>query len=444
MYRRSVTALIGACLALSGLAAGLDIADNWPTWRGPTPNGVALKGSPPTQWSETENVKWKVDLPGLSSSTPIVWGDKLFIQTAVPTADESKPAKPEAAPEGRRRGPPSGPTPTSPWKFNVVCMDRNTGEIIWEKTAREEVPHEGHHPTGSHASYSPVTDGEKLWVSFGSRGLYCYDFDGNQLWNADLIQMKIRNRFGEGSSPALAGDTVIVVQDHEGQSKIYAFDKNTGKKRWEKDRQEMTSWATPLTLEFNGQWQIIATATRRITSYDAQSGDVIWECGGMTLNAIPTPVYGFGNVYCTSGFRGSALKAIELGHTGDLTDTDAIIWEVEQGTPYVPSPLLYGDKIYVNSGNRAVISCYNAETGKPYFVDEKLDGLRTVYASPVGAGGHIYFVDREGEFAVIKHSDTLEVVANNKLDDVFDASPVIIGDEMYLKGAKSLYCIASQ
>lgn len=164
----------------------------------------------------------------------------------------------------------------------------------------------------------------------------------------------------------------------------------------------------------------------------------------MTLNAIPTPVHGFGNVYCTSGFRGSALKAIELGHTGDLSDTDAIKWEVEQGTPYVPSPLLYADKLYVNSGNKAEISCYNAETGKPYFVDQRLDGMSTLYASPVGAGGHVYFADRKGNFMVIKHADTFEVVATNALDDVFDASPVIIGDVMYLKGAKSLYCIASQ
>lgn len=443
MLFRGCAVLACAMLAISGMAAALDVADNWPTWRGPTPNGIALKGNPPVNWSETENVKWKVELPGLSSSTPIIWGDKLFIQTAMPSAEEPKPAQPEASAEGRRRrGPPRGPAPTVPWKFNVVCMDRNTGEVLWEKTSREEVPHEGHHPTGSHASYSPVTDGEKLWASFGSRGLHCYDLDGNHEWSVDLLQMKIRNRFGEGSSPALAGDAVIVVQDHEGQSKIHAFNKATGEKLWEKDRQEMTAWATPLAIEHDGTYQVITTATRRIISYDAKSGDVIWECGGMTLNAIPTPVHGFGNVYCTSGFRGSALKAIELGHTGDLTDTDAIKWELESGTPYVPSPLLYGNRLYVNEGNRASISCYNAETGEPYFQDQKIEGLRTVYASPVGAGDHVYFVDREGNFAVIKSSDKYELVASNKLDDGFDASPVVIGDVMYLKGLKHLYCIA--
>lgn len=443
MRMRGLALLFGAvCLTLSGAAVGLDAADNWPTWRGPTPNGIAVKGNPPVEWSESENVKWKVPLPGQTSSTPIIWGDKLFIQTAVPTAEEA-PAAEEAEQEGRRRrGPPSTGTPETPWKFNVVCMDRNTGEIIWEQTAREAIPHEGHHPTGSFAPYSPVTDGEKLWASFGSRGMYCYDLDGNQLWSADLVEMKTRNSFGEGSSPALAGDVVIVVQDHEGQSMIHAFNKDTGEKIWEKERQEMTAWATPLAIEHEGTYQVITTATRRIMSYDAKTGDVIWECGGMTLNAIPTPVHGFGMVYCTSGFRGSALKAIELGHTGDLTDTDAVKWELEDGTPYVPSPLLYGDKLYVNDGNRATISCYNAETGAPYYQDQRLDGMRTVYASPVGAGDHVYFGDRDGNFTVIKNSDSFEPVATNHLDDVFDASPVVVGDVMYLKGLKSLYCIA--
>jgi outer membrane protein assembly factor BamB len=430
-----------AALLCSGLAAGLDAADNWPTWRGPTPNGIAVKGDPPTQWSETENIKWTAPVPGQSSSTPIIWGDKLFIQTAVPTGDE--PAAEEAPQQGRRRGPPSTPAPGSPLKFNVVCMDRNTGEILWEKTAREAVPHEGHHPTGSFAAYSPVTDGEKLWASFGSRGLHCYDLDGNHLWSEDLLQMQTRNRFGEASSPALAGDVVVVVQDHEGQSKIFGFNKDTGEKLWEKDRQEITSWATPLAIEHDGRYEVITTATRRITSYDANTGETIWECGGMTLNAIPTPVHGFGMVFCTSGFRGSALKAIELGNTGDLTDTAAVKWEVDQDTPYVASPMLYGDKLYLTADLNPVISCYNAETGEPHYVGQRIDGLSRVYASPIGAGGHVYLADREGNVVVLKHGDEFEVVAQNKLDDVFDASPVVVGDAIYLKGAKNIYCIAA-
>ena len=254
--------------------------------------------------------------------------------------------------------------------------------------------------------------------------------------------MRTRNSFGEGSSPALAGDAIVVLMDHEGDSKIFAFNKITGEPLWERNREEATSWSTPVAVEVGGRVEIITSATDRIRSYDAKTGEIIWHCEGVTLNAIPTPVLGFGNVYCTSGFRGSALKAIELGHTGDLSDTDAIKWEVDRGTPYVASPLLYGDRIYVTSSLRPRLSCYDAVTGEAYFVEENLKGLGTIYASPVGAANRIYLPDRNGVVIVIKKSDTLEVIATNTLDDGFDASPVIIGDTIYLKGNKNLYCIA--
>jgi outer membrane protein assembly factor BamB len=254
--------------------------------------------------------------------------------------------------------------------------------------------------------------------------------------------MRTKLMFGEGSSPALAGDTLIVVMDHEGDSFIYALDKETGKTIWKKPRDERTTWATPIVVEVSGKMQVIANATKRVRSYDLETGDLIWECGGQTGNVIPSPVSGFGKVFCASGFRGNALQAIELGHTGDLTGSDAISWQVDKATPYVPSPLLYGDKIYVCSGNKAVISCYQAETGKPYFVKRKLESLGEIFASPVGAAGRVYFVGRKGVTKVIKLSDDFEVLATNTLDDEFDSSPAIVGDELFLKGKQRLYCIA--
>ena len=429
----------GGLSAVGAFAESPD--DYWPAWRGPQLNGVAPTGDPPVTWSETENIKWKVKLPGKGSSTPVVWGNKMFIQTAVSTAEET--AAPEQ-PRPRRRGPPRGITPKAPYKFNLVCLDRGTGEVLWERTVREEIPHEGHHPTGSFASYSPVTDGEHVWASFGSRGLYCFDLDGNQKWSTELIQMRKKMTFGEGSSPALAGDAIIVVMDHEGDSKIAAFNKDTGDLVWETDRQEGTSWATPLPVRVGGSLQVITCATSMIRSYDAKTGDLIWQRGGLTANVIPSPVVGFGNVYCTSGFRGYALMAIELGHTGDLADSDAVVWEVDRATPYVASPLLYGDKIYVTDHLRPVLSCYEAETGRPVFEDRKLIGLKQIYASPVGAGGRIYIAGREGTTIVLNHSNSFEVLATNVLDEGFDASPVVIGDELYLKGGNHLYCIAHQ
>lgn len=430
------------------LANAESAADHWPNWRGPTGNGIALKGNPPTTWSETENIKWKIELPGTGSSTPVVWGDKMFFQTAVSTAPPKAVSVPEPAAEpqeGRRRrgGPPSSPKPDAPYKFNLVCIDRTNGEILWERTVIEATPHEGHHASANFAPYSPVTDGQHVWASFGSRGLYCFDLDGNQVWSADLIEMNKRMQFGEGSSPALAGDVVVVLLDHEGESKIAAFNKDTGKLAWESERQERTSWTTPVAVQVGDTLQVVTSATNFVRSYDAKTGDLIWQCKGQTLNTIPTPLIGFGNVYCTSGFRGHALQAIKLdGANGDITDTDSIVWEVDHGTPYVASPILYDDRIYLLADLKAVLSCFDAKTGKPLFDGERLPGLKQIYASPVGAGGHVYIPDRDGTTMVIKKSDTLEIVATNVLEDGFDASPVVIGDELYLKGNKYLYCIA--
>ena len=441
------TLILGAlCVGLACAGAQADTADdNWPTWRGPTGNGVALKGAPPTTWSESENIKWKISLPGSGLSTPVVWGNKMFIQTAAPTAEEPPPPQAEEGDgerQGRRRRGRGMRQPTVPWAFNVVCIDRRNGEVLWEKTAVEAVPHEGHHPTNSFASYSPVTDGKLLWVSFGTRGLFCYDLDGKKIWSANLPELATRNGFGEGSSPGLAGDAIIVLADQQSGSKVLAFNKNTGAPLWEKERDEVTSWATPLAVEVDGKLQVIIPATKLTRSYDAKTGDLIWQCAGQTVNVIPSPVLGFGRVYCTSGYRGSSLQAIELGRTGDLTETDAIAWHVDEATPYVASPLLYDDKIYVTADLDAVISCYNAETGAPIFVEQELAGMEGVYASPVGAGGHVYVAGRGGTTTVLKHGEGFEVVAQNVLDDNFDASPVVIGDELYLKGIENLYCIA--
>ena len=227
-------------------AAGAD--SYWPTWRGPAATGTAAQGNPPVTWSESENIKWKVEIPGKGHSSPVIWGDKLFLQTAIDTgqakAAEMQPAQPPAAAKGGRGGM-STPTPKTVHKFDLLCLDRSTGKILWEKTAIEAVPHEGHQPTGTFASYSPVTDGKYIWASFGSRGLYCYDLEGNLKWSKPLPTMKTIMSFGEGSSPALAGDAIIVVCDQEAGSAIFAFNKTTGEQLWRKDRDERTSWATP-------------------------------------------------------------------------------------------------------------------------------------------------------------------------------------------------------
>ena len=445
--RQTLTTKQVAFALLAITCTGATAEEYWPRWRGPQGNGVAPRGNPPTTWSETENIKWKIEVPGQSTSTPIIWGDKMFFQTAV-LVEEAAPAtatvQPSTGPRrGRgRRG--MSQAPGGIYSFDLVCLDRTTGRILWQEAVRREKPHEGHHRDHGYASYSPVTDGRWIWASFGSRGLYCFDLDGKLRWKRDLIQMQTRAGFGEGSSCALADRAVVVVMDHEGDSAIFAFDKDTGTPLWQKARDEPTSWATPVTAEVDGQIQVIANATNFVRSYDARTGDLIWQCTGQTLNAIPTPVLGFGKVYCTSGFRGSALQAIELGRTGDLSGTDAIAWQVNDATPYVPSPLLYGDRLYFCAGNNAVISCYQATTGKPHYTRQRLDGIRGVYASPIGVAGRVYLLGRNGVAVVIKNADTLEVLATNTLDDGFDASPAVIDGDLYLKGRKYLYCVAEE
>ncbi|NQT02633.1 MAG: PQQ-like beta-propeller repeat protein [Planctomycetes bacterium] len=422
---------------------GASGSDYWPTWRGRDRMGISEKGNPPLTWSETENIKWKVKLTGDgSNSSPIIWEDKIFFQTAVKTDVKGKAAPSATSGNSRRRRGPGGSPPTNIYTFNLVCLDRNSGKLVWQKTVREELPHQGHHNDHGFASFTPATDGKLLWANFGSRGLHCYDVEGNLKWSKDLGKMNTLMRFGEGGSLAVAGDAVIVVRDHEGDSFIIALNKETGDLIWKKDRDEATSWATPFPVEVNGKIQVVVSAAKLIRSYDLKTGDIVWQCGGQTRNVVPTPVTGFGMVYCASGFRGSSLQAIELGRTGDLSDTDAVKWHVKEATPYVPSPLLYGDKLYVCSVNQGFISCYNAKTGKAYFFKERLEEISGIYASPSAAAGRVYFVGRRGVTYVLKPSEKLEVLTVNKLEDRFDCSPAFVGDEMYLKGKENLYCIA--
>jgi outer membrane protein assembly factor BamB len=444
-----ITAVVAAGTLLSALLTGRTAADSpqdyWPAWRGPRACGVAPTAQPPLTWSESRNIKWKVPVPGQGTSSPVVWGDRIFFLTAIETDRQGTPAPapkplvtdPNAPASGGKR-------PKNIYKFDVVCLDRSTGRILWEKTAREEVPHEGHSPEHGFASYSPVTDGVYVWAAFGSRGVHCYDVNGVHRWSRDLGRMATKLTFGEGSSPALAGDALIVVMDHEAGSSIQALDKNTGATLWKRARIEDTAWATPVVARVDSRMQVIVAATKHMRSYDLQTGDPLWECGGQTENVIPSPIAADGLVYGTSGARGCEVQAIELGHTGDLTGTKAVRWQVSRPTPYIPSPLLYDGKLYVCFLNRPAVSCYDAATGKLNFTAENLAAGKDLYASPVGAAGRVYVAGRNGTTAVLRNSDKLEVLAINKLDDGFDASPALAGRELFLKGKKSLYCISER
>lgn len=397
----------------------------WPQWRGPAGSGVSTTAQPPAEWSETKNVRWKIEIPGRGAGTPIVWGDRVYVSTAVP-------ADPAAGVRGVHR-------------FLVMAINRKDGTIAWQQTAKEEPPHEGtHQQFGTLASPSIVTDGDVLVASFESRGFFAYDMNGKPLWQQDLGDKRMRNEFGEGTSPALYKDRIFVVWDHQGESFIAALDRKTGKAIWKVARQEIDSWATPLVVEANGRAQVVTGAMRKVVSYDADTGAVVWETGGLTMNPIPSPVAGDGLVFLMSGFRGNSLKAVRVADArGDITGTPAIAWTLDRDTPYVPSPLLYDGILYFLKSNNALLSAFDAKTGTPHYQAARIEGLTSqVFASPVGAAGRIYVLGQEGTAVVLKHGKTLEAVATNKLDDRFDASPALVDKEIYLRGYRSLYCVS--
>ena len=416
-----------------------EFADHWHQFRGPLATGVAPQGDPPTEWSETKNVRWKVEIPGEGSSTPIVWGNRIFLLTAIKTDKKSQDVP---DPEDQPNRPFGIVFPNHYHQFVVLCLDRVTGQRLWHNVATEVVPHEGHHPDNDFASSTPITDGKHLWVNFGSRGVYCYDLDGNEKWSKEFGKLQTRLSFGEGSSPALHDGILVTMWDHDGASFMVAQDAATGDVLWKKDRDEKSAWATPLIVERGGRTQVVTSASNRVRSYDLKTGELLWECGGQVSNVTPAPVALDNLVFCMSGHRGSAAFAIPLDKSGDLTDSDDIAWKLDRGTPYIPSPLLYEDRLYFVQSNSGILTSVDAATGKPVIETQRLPGIRSIYASPVAAAGRIYFTSRDGATVVIRHGDELEVLATNQLDDPIDASGAIVGKEMFLRGKRFLYCIS--
>jgi outer membrane protein assembly factor BamB len=374
-----------------------------------------------------------VEVPGRGSASPVAWGDRIFLLSAVPVALTGAAAH---APQG-------GVQPRPRHRFVVLAIDRRTGKTVWERTAAESSPHEAtHQDNGTYASSSAITDGQRVYAWFESQGMYVYDMDGKLLWQKDLGDKKMRNEFGEGSTPALYNNRLVIVWDHQGQSFIVALEAATGRELWRVNRGEIDTWATPLVVEQDGAAQVITPAMNRVHSYDLETGRAVWDSPGVTMNAIPSPVAGNGMVFVMSGFRGNNLKAIRLADArGDLSKSNAIVWSLDRDTPYVPSPLLYDGILYFLKTNSGILSAFDAATGRPHYQLQRLEGVPNVFASPVGARGRVYLPGREGVTMVIKHGPTFEVLAKNKLDDGFDASPALVDGEIFLRGYVNLYSI---
>ncbi len=448
----AVRRLVAICISISFLSFTLeafsmvqnealvqadDTTYRWAQWRGPFGTGeAAASADPPLRWSESENVRWKTPLRGLGHSTPTVWNDHVFLTSALPVGDKFAPI-PDNRPGSHNNLPVS-----QRHQYLVTAIDRKTGKPLWEKAVHENVPHEGGHESSSLATASLVTDGNYVYAYFGSHGLYCLDFEGKLVWERKFEPMHSKHGHGEGSSPALFNGLIAINRDQEEQSYLLVLDAKTGKEKWRANRQEVTSWSSPAFVTHDEQTQLVVAGSNRIRGYDPDSGDVIWECGGLSKNVVATPLYADGMLYAASSYDIRSLLAIELdGAKGDITGTEKVVWQTAERTPYVPSPLLYQGKLFFLRHYQGILTALDAKTGEEQVGPFRLPGFNEIYASPMAARDRIYIVSRGGATLIIDSKNLPKVIGLNVLDDRFSASPIAVGRQLLLRGEKFLYCL---
>jgi outer membrane protein assembly factor BamB len=436
---RSVPIRLSLCSIALLASINLSRAEElwWPHWRGPLANGVVEEGTPPMEWGGAKNIDWVTQVVGTGASTPIIVGDRLFVVSAEETSRAVDPPTTKH---------PDARTEPSQWyqRFWLTALNRVTGQELWRKQLAEAAPHEGHHRTNTYAGGSPVTDGKRLYISLGTRGLYACDFDGNVLWRKDLGAMRTRRGWGEASTPSIRGKHLIVAWDSEDQSRLMNLNANSGETQWEVLRDEPSNWSTPIFVPSESGLQVVLNGTNRVRGYSVVSGESIWEVGSLSANAIPSPVFDDQFIFCMSGYQKSVIYAVPRGAQGDLTGTNRIGWSVDRNTPYVASPLYYRGQLYMTKGLGSRLSILDPKTGAAFVEAEPIKGLTSVYASPIGVNGFVYIVDREGNTAVLKAGKTLDLIAVNRINDTVDASPVVVKDRLYLRSWTAVYCIREQ
>jgi outer membrane protein assembly factor BamB len=416
-----------------------DESPAWSQWRGQNSNGVSKDGKPPIEWGTNQNIRWKTAIPGRGHSTPVVFGDRIFLTSAIPIGEKLAPKM------SGRPGEHDNLPIDSKFQFVVMCVNRLDGTLLWSKVVHEAIPVEAGHNTASLASASPVVDSQHVYAHFGSHGLYCLDFNGKIEWQKQFGQMHSKHGHGEGASPTLYRNTLVVNWDHEEKSFLVALDTSTGKELWRRDRDEDTSWSSPIIIEHEGQQQVIVCGTNRVRGYALTTGEVQWECGGLSSNIVATPVFANNILYVGSSYEKKMLMAIDLrGAKGDLTSSERVLWSRTRGTPYVPSLLLYDDSLYFLTHYQNVLTRVHGPTGKDSPGAVRLGSLGNIYASPVGANGFVYVTDLSGTTEVITHADIPRTVAVNRLNEPVNASLAIVGDELFIRGERNLYCVSGE
>ncbi len=387
-----------------------EAARYWPRWRGPSGQGLVTDSGYPDRWSATENVLWKTPVPGDGNSSPIVWRDRILLTTAY---------------EGGRR-------------LSVLAFRRSDGMRLWETFAPEGRRDGGTHFKNGHASATPATDGERVYVSFGTRGLLALDLNGKIVWQQDLGQMDAYH--GTAGSPLLYKDRLILYQDQYAGSFIAAFDTRTGKQLWRTSRDASVGWGTPIAVRVGDHDEIIVNSQNRVHAYDPATGRELWRCGGTTYEVIPTPVVGYGMVFCSSGRAGPTL-AIRPGGRGDVTRTH-VTWSSPRGSPFVPSPILYGESLYMVNDMASIVTSLDARTGRLLWQGRLGVAQREGFsASPVAVDGKVFFTNDDGETFVLRAGPTFEILHVNRMNEPILASPALVEGRWYFRTGSRLVAI---
>ncbi|HEX2442958.1 MAG TPA: PQQ-binding-like beta-propeller repeat protein [Vicinamibacterales bacterium] len=430
-----------ACAAALLVADSAVSAENWPQFRGPDGRGVSSESAVPLEWSPDKNIAWKAQIPGRGLSEPIVWNDRLFVTTAIEGTVVPGAAAIKHMDEGQEFLHPDSVGADKHHTLKVIALDAKTGKVVWEQTAWEGAPWDNRHRRSSYAAPTPVTDGKLVYTWFGPSGLYAYDFAGKLAWKKAL-EGPATLGLGTGTSPILSGNLLILQCDEDSGNKsfIVALDKRDGKEVWRTPRQVQVSWATPVVVKANGRDELITSGSELIVAYDPSTGKELWRTTGVKSNAIPSPVFGHGMAFLSTGFPVKKVIAIRLGGAGDITDTPNIVWTHGKGTAYVSSPVLVGDYLYI-SNDQGVITCLDAKTGKVQYEGGRPPEPARFMASMVAVGDKILQTSEDGDVFVVRAGPKHEVIATNSIGEPVQVSPAIANGRIYIRGEKHLFAI---